>query len=53
MAVLLLSFIALQTASVMPHGHDSAHNHSCPICHASHSPAVVAITAAPVARRAS
>jgi hypothetical protein len=42
----LLCFAGLQTATVVvnhPHEHTGPHSHCCPICHASHVPAMQAV----------
>ena len=48
----LLCFAGLQTASVVvehAHEHGGPHSHCCPICHASHVPAMQAVAGVRVA----
>src|SRR5208337_3020852 len=49
-AILLLGFVGLQTASVVhPHNDGGSHTHCCPVCHAGHLPMLQAIGAMPIA----
>jgi len=49
-ALLLLGFVGLQTASVVhPHDDGGLHTHCCPVCHAGHLPLLHAISTIPIA----